>query len=276
MMLFGEMPYIPSSVMEIQTELQSPDFDISRVARILKGEPFIATNVLSMANNIKSNRDPHDRTKIDKVEHAVAYLGKKSTAEVVLTAGVKSLPIKTSVFKSDTFWVESFLVGDIAEYLCEKFQVKFSRDEVYLGASLCNIGKFVLAFFMPDTLDRILERLQSPKQLSTWRAAEEAVGSPDHSILGEIGCAFWGLPLYVSDACRFHHEHSQIRPSGFQGILPGEIIALANQFAHWVLLRPERIDQIHFEKLRVAAGLSKKDMDDLGLSLSKLVKTKRA
>lgn len=268
---FGSLPHIPSSVMDIQQMLQNPSVEMADLAKKIRGEPFIAANILSLANNIKSNRDPHDRQKISTLEHAVIYVGKKTVSELVLTIGLKSFSSTCKIFDSEQFWKDSFLCGNIAEQLCLILKYPLSRDEIFIGATLCNIGKFVESFYLPDTLDRIEQTVSNPKTLCTWESAEKSIGSPEHCVLGEIGATLWGLPLYVVEAAIGHHKlRSDESHSSHPGLIQTEVIALANQMTHWVLLRPSRIDQALLEKLREFANISKKDLDDIGLSLSPL------
>lgn len=268
---FGDLPHIPSTIMELQQALQGEDVGALELAKKIKGEPFVAANILSLANTIKSNRDPHDKRKISSLEHAIAFVGKRTISELVMTIALTSFKTRCKVFQTERFWRESFIVGDVAEYLCNALGYSMSRDELFIGASLCNLGKFVESFFLPDTVDRLEERVSNPKTLSTWQNAEAALGSPDHCVLGEIGATMWGLPTYVMEASLGHHS-VKIDPSraSDKGLSQVELIAFANQMSHWVLLRPSRIDQNLLEKLRLFANLSKKDLEDLGDAMSPL------
>lgn len=268
---FGELPHIPTTVMEMQLFLQKDDVEVSDMAKKIRSDPFIAAEIMALANNMKSNRDPHDRRRIDSVEHAIMYAGKKTVSDLILTIGLSALPNSCHTFRTDVFWKESFLTGDISEVIAEQVSYRLSRDELYIAASLCNIGKFVQSFFLPDTLDRLEGFVANPKTQCDWRTAEKSLGSPDHCIMGEIGAALWGLPLYVIEAASAHHavktdghhHRAKKETSTFQ------IIALANQMTHWVLLRPRRMDMILLENLCAFFDFSKKDLDALGEKLSR-------
>lgn len=267
------LPHIPASVMEVQQMLQSPDVDTKDLVKKVKMDPFIATNILSLANNLKSNRDPHDKHKIDSLEHALVYVGKKALIDHVTAISLKTFTTTCKVFKIDQYWNESFLAGNIAEALCSHLNIKVNLDEVFLSASLCNVGKFVGAICLPDIVDSVEAMINNPRTLRTWQAAEKMLKTPDHCILGEIGSSLWGLPPYILEAVLGHHS---IRPRDKKNdtstLRSTEIVALANQMSHWVLLRPSRIDQDLLENLCKLANISKKDLDDLGDALAPIAK----
>lgn len=269
------LPHIPASVMEIQQMLQDSEVEISALAKKVKTDPVIAANLLSLANNMKSNRDPHDRKKIESLEHAIVFVGKKTLSELVMTVSLKMFDSKCKVFDTDRFWKESFLTGDIAEALAVLLNVKFSKDELFISASLCNLGKFVAALCLPDMLDRVQAYVENPKTLSTWRVAERTLRAPEHVILGEIGAVMWGLPNYVMESANQHHNLKLNRASSkfSENILTmAEVVALANQLTHWVLLRPSRIDSIQLDYLTKAAELDKAKLEEFCQSLGVLAK----
>ena len=271
----SSLPHIPASVMEIQQMLQQADVEVSDLAKKVKTDPIIAANLLSLANNMKSNRDPHDRKKIESLEHAIVFVGKKTLSELVMAISLKMFDAKCKVFSPDRFWKESFLTGDIAEALATLIGSKFSKDELFISASLCNLGKFVTALCLPKIVDDIQAHVDNPKTLCTWRHAERVLKAPDHCILGEIGAVMWGLPTYVMDATSQHHYLKQNRAGTkySENLLSmTEIVALANQLSHWILLKPSRIDQTHLDYLTKAACLSKTQLEDFCTSLGYLAK----
>lgn len=268
------LPHIPATVMEIQQLVQTEDVEVSDLAKKIKTDPIIAANLLSLANNIKSNRDPQDRKKIESLEHAIMFVGKKNLSELVMTISLKMFESKCKLFSTDQFWKESFLTGDIAEALALLLQAKYSKDELFISASLCNLGKFVGALCLPAVMDALQQHVDHPKTLSTWRHGERILRAPDHCVLGEIGASIWGLPSYVIGAVASHHQlklnkPGQVHDKPFSMV---EIVALANQLSHWVLLRPSRIDEIHLESLTRSAGLSKVQLEEFCSSLGYLSK----
>ncbi|MCX6118898.1 MAG: HDOD domain-containing protein, partial [Proteobacteria bacterium] len=235
----NNLPRISSTVMKLQQSLQIPEIEISVLAKQLRRDPLIAASILTIANNLKSNRSPGDKKKIESIEHAAMYVGKKTLEDLVLTSSLQSFKSETKVFNIDDFWRESFLMGGVAEATANHLKIQVNRDELFLAASLCNIGKFVGAISFPDVADIIQSDVSEPKTLSTWQVAEKNNHSLDHCVLGEIGASIWGLPIYVADAASKHHTfNSSTKQFGIN-----ELVTFANQMTHWILLRPSRIDQ---------------------------------
>jgi HD-like signal output (HDOD) protein len=271
------LPHISSSILELQQLLNSTETDTDVIAKKVKQDPFLAANIMTIANNIKSNRDPHDRKKIDSIDHAITYTGRKVLSDLVLTITLRTLKLNTKIFDAGRYWHESFLIGDIAEFICSHFSLKLSRDQLYISAVLCNVGKLVAAICLPDSIDAVVERVNDPKTLCTWTKAEYTLGAPSHTILGEIGCTLWGLPEYVVSATIGHHDiiskSSNVRNSPAEAAYTmNDVIGFANQMSHWVLLRPSRIDQSILDNFCKTMGLSKSDLEQLASIVAPLAK----
>jgi HD-like signal output (HDOD) protein len=133
------------------------------------------------------------------------------------------------------------MVGRAAEFLGQRFKLDLLPDEVYIAGSVCNIGKVVLAMCMPEVADRYATELNDLSQLGNWTSAEARHGGFQHTVLGEIGAMFWGLPEHVTEAIAFHH-----RPPVMNDAIPvtlAEVVGLANQVAHWIQLAPHQMDE---------------------------------
>ena len=251
-----ELPHLPTSVMELQQLIQNPSTSSNNLALVAKKDPMIATNILKIANNIKSS----ENVAIESLAHAISYIGFKILNEIVIAASVTSFEFKTTIFKAEDFWEESFLVGKIAEFLGRKLNPKLVPDELYLAGALCNIGKVVLAICFPELADKIVKDSMDIKILSSWRQGEALHEASDHCILGEIAASLWGLPQYVLFAAGNHHKLNQSSDDHQEKT---NIVALANQFAHWVRLEPNKIDQILLTKLAKEFGLHKKEVENI-------------
>ncbi len=258
-----ELPHVSSSIMEIQEALNAVVIDVPLVAKKIKGDALLAAMLLETANNIKISRQPGDRNKIDSLEHAIMFVGKKACSELVMTISLKAFETKTLVFKPTEFWKDSFITSDLAELIAQKWGDNVSRDEVFVSAALCNIGKIVGAIALPQDVDKIEALVGNPKTMCTWPQAEARLKLPNHSLLGELGAALWGLPKYVLEAIASHHAPVLIDPGTrpAQKLTLEECVGLANQLSHWIMLRPSRIDQPTVDKICMAANISASELD---------------
>ncbi len=271
------LPHISMTIMEIQENLQKPDVDIPTLAKKVRGDPILAAELLETANNIKSSRDPADRKKIDSIEHAVMYVGKKAFSELVMTISLKGFVVSTQTFNADRFWKEAFITAELAEVIASRWGTAIVRDEIYISAALCNIGKIVGALAIPTVLDKIESMVHNPKTLCRWTQAEALLKAPSHTILGEIGGALWGLPKYVLEAVAHHHGSATpfVKPPPRRErphLESWECVALANQLCHWILLRPSRMDHDLVLALCQMANISAKEIEAFAESQAALAK----
>lgn len=230
------LPHLPTVVLELQQLIEKPGVDSAQIASVMKRNPLIAGNVIRMANDLKRAGASHQ---ISSLEHAVAYLGMDTLEELVLAAGVQSFSFPTQKFNHQAFWERSFLVGRISEGLAKRFAPHLNPDEIYIAGCLANLGKVAMAICFPTDCDRVAKEVENPKKLPTWQVAEQNLGVYDHTILGEIAAAMWGMPDAVMEATAHHHRPGQ--QSSFKEST--HIVSLANQLSHWVMLTPSRIDQ---------------------------------
>lgn len=233
-----EIPHIPTTIMEVQSLLQTPNVTAREVAQAIKKEPLVASGLLQVANNLKAGR----LQRIESLEHAVAYAGFQTLSDLLLIASVRAFKIDCAKFRPDNFWREAFLTGLVAENLGRRFCPYLASDMVYLAGCLANIGKVVQAMCFPDEVDRIVEDTTRPSDLKNWTVAEFNNDVPSHQILGEIASCVWGLPEYVTGVAGSHHDAESVDAIGLE-----EIVKLANQLTHWLLFQPSRMDKAVFE-----------------------------
>jgi HD-like signal output (HDOD) protein len=250
------LPHIKSAVFKLEEILRDPEVDLEEIAKTLRLEPLLLGEVIKIADRLKKVRGQDDAP-ITSVVHALAYVGKKPFSDLVLVASLKMIKVTTVDFKIHDFWDASFLTAILSEKICKKFANYHSPDEAYLSGFLCNIGKMVAAFHFPTEIDAIARRLKDPVQATDWLTAEGAASAHDHRVLGEVACAFWGLPVFVLDCVMKHHDVVDKKSDRVELY---EVATLANQLTHWLRLDPQRIDQ---KLLKSAAARFK--LNDLAL-----------
>ncbi|MFK7873124.1 MAG: HDOD domain-containing protein [Oligoflexales bacterium] len=262
----NQLPHIPSIVMKVQQLLQDPDTPVKALANTVKQEPIVASNVFKTANRIKATRDRH-APPFQSLEHAMVFIGTKSLGDIVLSASLHTFEFPTKNFHPDLVWKPSAICAAIAEEVAKRYRPQISKDEAYLAGYLANIGKIVAALCFPEKVDQISQEVYSHSSLKTWSAVEIQYGLTDHSVLGEVGAALWGLPDFVLETCRFHHRQARqsqdLEPH--EGLI--EVVSFANYLTHWVMLHPHRIHERKFEMLKQFFKLSDEDVFELAESI---------
>ncbi|MCX6109033.1 MAG: HDOD domain-containing protein [Proteobacteria bacterium] len=262
-----DLPRVPNVALELHQILQQPQVSPRDIARSIRKEPVLASQVLHMAETIRNARSP-SAVKFKTLEHAVVYIGYKALQDLLVTASLQTIPLPESGFQPAAFWQEAYLTGAIAEALMRRFSPDLGQDEVFLAGSLCNLGKLVTAFCFPPLVTKIINDVSGTKEpLVTWRQAEAAYQFPDHCILGEIAATLWGFPVEIVQAIREHHT---FQPLSKAPLTVGEIVAIANQMLHWVLLRPHRMEYGLIELFAARVAINESELARLAGEFTKL------
>ncbi len=260
------IPLIPTSIMTIQTVISDERSSSADIKKALKQAPNIAMGVIRMANNLRASTAPE----FSSLEHAISFVGRKTLNELILAETLQEFDFKTHYFGKDAYWQESLLTGKICEYLAEHFSHGVSKDEAYIAGCLCNIGKVISAICFPHITDDVARQTNNPLRPKSWQQGELALHAYSHVVLGEIAASLWGFPEYVVHAISFHHTLPKKVSELSADVLDfmeddadgakkepnlQQIVALGNQFMHWVLLQPTRMDEPLFEKYAAHFGL---------------------
>jgi HD-like signal output (HDOD) protein len=259
------LPHIKAAVLELEDKLRDPDFKVEEVAKILRREPLILGEVVRLADREKKARGG-DKTPITSINHAVTYVGRQALADLVFVASLKLIQPATKDFNIDGFWQEALATALISQHLCRSFARYHSEDEAYLAGFLCNVGKVISAFYFPQEVDAVTRIVKNPASAKPWRIVETDCSFHDHRVLGEIACAFWGIPSYVLESVMKHHD---LVPSPAKRLEIWEIVGFANQLTHWIRLEPQRIEQPLLDGLAIRFGLSPMEVDSLATKLDR-------
>ncbi len=273
------IPLIPTAILELQTVISDEKSSALHIKKALKNAPNIAMGVIRTANNLRSASMPE----IGSLEHAVSFIGRKTLSELILSETLQEFDFKTHHFSKDQYWQEAILTGKIAEFLAEKFAKSVNKDEAYIAGSLCNIGKVVSAICFPQLTDEVEKAVINPRRPRTWQQAEDQLRTFSHVVLGEVAAALWGFPEYVVHAISFHHSFPekvnelQVDVLDFMDdkaktneVTVQQIVAIANQFCHWVLLQPTRIEENLLERYAKIFGVEGEKKSQLAEQLMQL------
>lgn len=269
-----DIPLIPSEASQVLSLINKEDADLKDIEHALKKMPTVFLKSIEIANNLKPIASPP----ITSFTHAAAYIGRDVLRDIVLSATLRQFKFRTTSFSSDEFWLESTAAGFTAEFLAQKLAPELERDRVYLAASLCNIGKLVAAICFPTETDLVHRLTNDPKNPVNWHGAEVKGKAHNHCMLGEIAGTLWGFPDYVMMAIMTHHTPSnsmraEIVDSYFTDeevdeevpiLEVNDIACLANQYVHWILSQPHRMDDALFADYLKNCGLNKAAGDKMG------------
>ena len=249
-----DIPMMPSAAMEAQSLLQEEKSSMKEISQAIRKMPHLAVEIIKIADNMRVGRN-----RIETLEHACVYVGRKKVSEIINLACVKNFEFKTKFYEETKFWHESFLTGLIAEKLAERFLCKDQKDLAYLAGSFANVGKILLSILLPSKADAIHKQVSIPKEVNTWAQAERELKIVNHVTLGEIACRIWGLPDYIVESVVQHHGAKHNHQMKHQDIT--DIVALSNQIMHWVSLNPSRIEKGLLDSSSKKLGMKKDELE---------------
>ena len=167
-------PTFIDATVRVHTALRDPDMDVDRLARVVAGEPLLATRLVRMANSTALN--PSGRAVAD-VRTAVMRVGfntVRSTAAAVAVAQVHaSKELATFQVESKRVWWHSLNVAAIA-YVLSKALTRINADEALFAGLVHDIGRFYL-----------LSRAAKYPELVEHRDELEAIIAEWHPSIGQ-------------------------------------------------------------------------------------------
>ncbi len=246
---FDRVPKMPTAVFQFQAALDDERASAASLAKAAKQTPFIAASVLSTANAMRAGSG----AKIIGLEHAIAYVGRDVLKTLAVVAAAKTFDLPTKVFSSRVFWHDSLVAAGVAERLVKLYAKDLDSDEIYVAASLANVGKAVMAMLLPDAVDGIMLQQEAPETSKNWSSMERDIAHTSHTTIGEIAAALWGLPEYVREGIIGHHNLSNVLVTSKEEPAPLDaidMVASAIQLSHFVLLRPLQVQAPIVERFR--------------------------
>lgn len=261
------LPYVDSSVAELQKVLQEDNIDIEQIAESLRKDPILLLDVMTLAKIHKETRgqDARDMTSITQ---AIAYIGLPAVSDLVMISFSKRLKTKTDIFNPDHFWAQSMDTAIISEYVCQKFAPYHDSLDAYVIGYLLNVGKIAQARFFSAEAEDISEDQKDPKLAKNWLTLESTHDIPSHTVLGEIVGAFWGMEIKVLEGIMRHHTTSFELSKKIEMY---EVVAFANQMTHWARLEADQIDFRQLELLKSRFNLDSCGVESLGEDLGHLL-----
>lgn len=260
------LPHIPATTMQLIQILNDETCTVERIAKEMKSSPLLIIETLEMAQKLKQARNPDDPP-ISVLEHAIVYIGIRDLGDILIIASLKALPVKTKKFDLQFFWKKSIMCGLFTEALYKEFGDKFEIDRVgehydgtfaYIAGCLSSVGFMVAGMVRPDEMDQLAEMMSQP-DAKPVNQLEVKNFSWSSMVLGEIACVLWGLPEFVTEACRYPKLIVDTKkPLGLR-----ELVNLANNLTHWACLEPNLIDQGLFNYLIERIGIDESAINNL-------------
>lgn len=186
----NKIPRLSPFAASIRASLLNNSVEIHKIIELFRKEPVIAARVLGLANMFRRTDGP----KLTSIEHAVAFVGRQTVADMVIVTELSSFKLATKGFSSELFLRTALASGVVTEFLGSRFgDGSFSTDEAYLGGALAGIGRLVQALAHPAETDELVEIMKSNVTKVSWEKGERLANLPSSASLGDLGTAIWGI-----------------------------------------------------------------------------------
>lgn len=192
------LPSQPTTLARVTALMNDPDCSLQQVGRIISSDPAIALKALRLVNSAHYGLP----NSVVSIEHAVMLLGLKVIRNLVLSAAV----FETFKKGSDQLLTHCVACGVAMRTLLEKreeHRETFGEDGFVYGL-LHDIGKIILAEYMPDEMERVIELVRD-ENIPPHEAERQVIGC-DHAELGARLAMQWKLPLELVESIGGHHD----------------------------------------------------------------------
>jgi len=235
------LPPQPRVLVEFQRLLASDDYEIRSVAKVIAQDPGIVATVFRVARSPAFARARGATT----LEQILMVVGVKQVFDLVQAAALATALSDGARRAFEIFWNRAHEIAQMAAMIAED-RVSVCNvfpDQAYLAGIFHECGVPVLMLRFPKYCETL--RLENA---TCWPnlAEEDARFAVDHCSVGYLVARHWGLPDFVCDAIRFHHELPEERTIGASVTLV-TIIQLASHFYH----RLHHVDDPLWEKIGV-------------------------
>ena len=218
----NDIPTLPASVLRVMQMIEDPFCSSSDLAKVIQSDPAMAAKVLKLANSSYYGF----RQKISNIPQAVTLLGFATLKNTLLAAAVFDMfRVSGTGFDLPELWTHSVTTATAAKLLAKRARYPQS-EKAFTAALMHDVGKIILARFVPQGLAEIVETIQT-EQMAMYDAETKVLGL-SHPALGAWVLGRWGLPAPIVEAVEFHHHPTRVQTS----LDLAGIVYLANILAH--------------------------------------------
>jgi len=197
----GRVPALPGLYSELVALLRREDAGMNEVARVIRKDPGIASQLLKVANSVFcATARP-----VTEIGQAVSMLGTDSLRSMVLFRGLLSTfdSPRPEGLDLEKLWLHSFEVANGARKLAVLDGAAPLADLAFSVGLLHDLGLAVMATDPSRRYRTLLEQAQSSRV--PLAVLEHDTFGVDHAQVGAHLLSLWGLPPEFCRPVREHH-----------------------------------------------------------------------
>ncbi len=198
-----QLPDLPEVASKIINMVNDPDVSFKHVAQEIAKNPTMTTNILKLCNSAYFSKGKE----ISSIDRAIVTLGLKEVKDIVFLVAAKPLldkPVTGYDLEHGVLWRQGLAVATMSRDIAVSKKRKDIADIVFTGGIIHNIGKVVIALFVNQAFQQIIDTVQS-RNISFDLAEKEIMGYNHHEV-GERILEKWNFPPVLRSIVRFYQD----------------------------------------------------------------------
>ncbi len=199
----SDLASMPDIAIQINNLLSDPNSSAWDIGRLIEQDPGLSAALLRIANSALYNNG----IPVNAIDRAVTVVGTREVRDLAFgVCAVEAFDgISNQLITMEDFWYHSLRTAAAARAV-EKVSRKRSGGSMFIAGLLHDIGQLVMFSRRPEQSEQALKlSVDRDDGRSTFNSEHEVFGF-DHTEVGAALATQWGLPAYVIDAIRFHHQ----------------------------------------------------------------------
>lgn len=195
------LPAMPTTTQKLLEILNNPSAGAKELSKAITLDPAVTAQVLRLANSAYYGQGG----KVSDVTKAVILIGFAEISHALMALSLASLFVRKDapeIIDRAAFWEHALSCSVIAGQMVRPAGVG-DPHQVLVAGLLHDLGKLVMAYYMPEEYAGILRRAAAER--CAIRDIEREVLGNNHALLGEAIARRWKLPVEISRCIRYHH-----------------------------------------------------------------------
>ena len=189
--LLNELPVMPASVTTLMSELQSDEFDVGALLKVIEREPSMAADVVKLANSAFYKRN---EKQVTDLKTAFLNMGSQGLVEGVVNSYMKNFTPGNNIYWrhfGEKIWNHSIQTASFSKELMKESSSQEDQASAYFVGLIRNLGKMIIFQMMVEAFKHV-----DPSVPPNSLALKRLINSYSIRLTYTIA-KFWELPESV-------------------------------------------------------------------------------
>ena len=236
--LLNELPVMPASLTTLMAELQSDEFDIDALLRVIEREPSMAADVIKLANSAFYKRG---EKQVTDLKTAFLNMGSQGLVEGVVNSYMKNFTPGNNIYWrhfGEKIWNHSVQTASFSKELMKDSSFQEDQAAAYFVGLIRNLGKMIIFQMMVEAFKHV-DPSVPPNSLALKRLMNSYSIRLTYTI-----AKFWELPESVLTALGYQES------SRYECTPLGQAVFEANYLSELKYLLEEQVIEAEQFKTR--------------------------